>query len=536
MINFIEFAKPTTGNFLVDIISWLVTISTSITLGVVLFTVLLKLITLPFDFFSRASMRKNSLLMEEMRPELEKLQRQYADNKQLYNQKMMALYKKHGYSMFGACLPTILTLVIFIVAINGFTSYSKFQNQQYFYNMSLSYDNVIYAGMETDDTYITRDSDGKLIIDADALKDKLDKGETIPENIEVGIVEKGEETKTKWLTVTTTNAYVRYERLINSNGSLGASYEYYYIEDNIAIPMLATEENNYLTITREVDGEEVTYNYHEAKTVLYNEKIQKAYEKYLEETDDENVKPYAAFKDQYVIENTEADYIKDEHLVAFMNDIRQEKSAETFREENEQFLWIKNIWVTDSPTKHPVESSWENFKSAHGYSGDKALEAKDYDQLIAKLDFEKSAPNGYFILVVLTAGMSFLMQVVMGKSQKAQMELQTVDGQGAQTQKVMKWVMPIMMAIFSFMYTAAFSIYIIISNVLSIGTTYGINFIVDRKFKKKEKANPTKKVIRGRVYTPKEEPKQETKKEKKVKAEPPKADFLSGTADAKKKR
>ena len=119
-MNLINFAKPITGNILVDIILWLVSL-TGVVGGVVLFTLILKFITLPFDYFSRASMRKNSLKMEEMRPELEKLQKQYADNKDLYNQKMMALYKKNGYSMFGACLPTILTLFIFIVAINGFT-------------------------------------------------------------------------------------------------------------------------------------------------------------------------------------------------------------------------------------------------------------------------------------------------------------------------------------------------------------------------------------------------------------------------------
>ena len=139
----LNFTQPITNSFLVDIIIWLVKISSSIALGIILFTVILKLITLPFDFMSRASMRKNSLKMEEMRPELEKLQKQYADNKDLYNQKMMALYKKNGYSMFGACLPTILTLIIFIVAINAFTDYSKFQNKMDFYNMSQSYFGIL---------------------------------------------------------------------------------------------------------------------------------------------------------------------------------------------------------------------------------------------------------------------------------------------------------------------------------------------------------------------------------------------------------
>ena len=83
-------------DWLTSIITAIVTSVSSVMLGVVLFTLVLKVITLPLDYFSRASMRKSSLKMEEMRPELEKLQKQYANDKQLYQQKMMALYKKRG--------------------------------------------------------------------------------------------------------------------------------------------------------------------------------------------------------------------------------------------------------------------------------------------------------------------------------------------------------------------------------------------------------------------------------------------------------
>ena len=88
----IEFIQPGL-DWLGEIIKWLVQIGGSIAVGIILFTLVLKIITLPFDFFSRLSMRKNSLKMEEMRPELERLQKQYANDKVLYNQKMMALYK-----------------------------------------------------------------------------------------------------------------------------------------------------------------------------------------------------------------------------------------------------------------------------------------------------------------------------------------------------------------------------------------------------------------------------------------------------------
>ena len=108
--------------------------------------------------------RNNSIIMEEMRPELEKLQKQYADNKDLYNQKMMALYKKNGYSMMSSCLPTILTLVIFIVAINAFTNYSKWQNRMYFYDMSSAYNSVLYDGISADGAYIVKNEDGSIVV------------------------------------------------------------------------------------------------------------------------------------------------------------------------------------------------------------------------------------------------------------------------------------------------------------------------------------------------------------------------------------
>lgn len=486
----LNFTQPITNSFLVDIIIWLVKISSSIALGIILFTVILKLITLPFDFMSRASMRKNSLKMEEMRPELEKLQKQYADNKDLYNQKMMALYKKNGYSMFGACLPTILTLIIFIVAINAFTDYSKFQNKMDFYSMSQSYNNVLYAGFDIDDNYIVRNERGEIVVKDYELYTALEDTNSVKiENINVErtIVAEG----TSFITITTDGGYSKYKRSYtkNEDGSIKwGAIEVSAIEDANLIKnsSLASEENNFL---KNSNGD--------------------TYEQAL-----------AKLKDGETLT-----------VDAFINDIQSYMAALRYRQEQSSFLWIKNIWVTDSPTKHPVESNWETFRSTHSYSGNNIGES-GYAKLIAHLDEEVNAPNGYFILVILTAGLSLLSQIVMSKSQKAQMELQTVDGQGAQTQKIMTWMMPIMMAVFAFMYTSAFSIYIILSTVISMLTTFGINFIVDRKFKKEKKETETG-VIRGRVYTPKEEEK-EKKVEKKGNDDKVTGDFLSGTADKKK--
>lgn len=518
MIEIINFAPNGAGDIWINIILWLVSIS-SVVGAVVLFTILLKLVTLPFDFMSKWSMRKNSVKMEQMRPELEKLQKQYADNKDMYNQKMMALYKKNGYSMFGSCLPTILTLVFFIIAINGFQSYSGYQNRQYFYDMSVSYNNVAYAGLELDNEIISRKNDGKIDIDKDLLFEKGESKEVghIPYykngnfNFEI-VYDIGQPTAQEGgyllynLSLYTTNSYVYYTEsfIVKDDGILLAQKDdidwrgdvkYLVREEGLLIKNspLASKENNNLCMLR--NGDEISYD-----EVMNNEGM------------------------------TPEKFIKD---------IQQEKSAQTYRAEQASFLWIKNIWATDSPTAHPIQTDWQTFKTTHGYTanGEYEIGATAYSNLIAKLEYEKTAPNGYFILIILTIGITFLTQIIMSKAQKAQMELQTVNGQGAQTQKMMKWMMPIMMAIFAFMYTAAFSIYIVLSSVISLLTTLLINFLVDKKLQKEQNKKGTEKV-RGRIYVaeeqPKEQPKEKAKKNKDDKfAHASGSDFLSGTATKK---
>ena len=480
IINIINFTAPSTGNAFAKLIMWMVSVTSSVAAGVILFTLFLKLITLPFDFMSRFSMRKNSIKMEAMRPELEKLQQQYANDKNLYNQKMMALYKKNGYSMFGACLPTIITLVVFIIAINGFNAYSHYQNKQYFYDMSVAYNNAIYAGLEIDGEYVYVNDDGAITVNDAKISEKIESGDLIftPDGQSYQIII---ENNTDDFTVSTTNGYIKYKR---NKADIGQN----------KMPQISVISAN------------------------LNNPVNETYNNGLKNADGK----------------TYAEVSADVSATDFLSSIGSLKAAETFRSNGSGFLWVKNIWITDSPTKNPVKSDWASFKSDYGYDGfDIESEYAGYTKLIAGLKEEQSAPNGYFILVALTAISSLLTQFVIGRSQKAQMELQTVNGQGAQTQKIMMWMMPIMMAVFAFFYTAAFSLYIVLSSVISLFTTLAINYIADKKFK--PKAAEDDEVIRGRIYTPpkKEEPAKADKKFKK-KDKTLEDGFLSGLADKKK--
>ena len=654
----INFSQPVTGNFLVDIILWLVTTFGSVALGIVLFTVLLKLITLPFDFMSRRSMRKNSLLMEEMRPDLEKLQRQYAGNKELYNQKMMALYKKNGYSMWGSCLPTILTLVIFILAINSFTSYSQYQNKVYFYEMSKAHNSVIYDGFEETQNYISFSEDGKLIVEDSSLYDlvknssneittssgklileykhnengvnvRTEKGfikakviyNPLTEKTEVSeyvllednitadfvkdivndkifagfeldgtfikrdvngklvfensaLYNKGEDFKPDGkdyninvrvfdskLRVSTENGYVRYiigysldennnpvfdekgsfvlleDKMFNSVATQkeGFDFVYGFETDETFIKV----ENNQLVFDGKEMIEKVIKSVPEtnikiAKTDLgYTMYTENGYMQYFREVTDGEETSFNTIsfkvraeelKNNTTLLNNDDKKFSEVEVSAedFLNEISGRLSAEAYHKNKASFLWVKNIWVSDSAHEHPV-LEYEKFVSTvstqgsgcgcacdcsgacdGGVNKEVPITEKEYNRLTSQLTEEKNQPNGFYILCILSAGISLVMQLVMTKSQKAQLELQTVDGQGAQSQKMMTWMMPIMMAIFSFLYTSAFSIYIIVSSIISIGTTFAINAIVDSKYKKKA---PAKQVIRGRVYSPKQEEK-----------------------------
>jgi YidC/Oxa1 family membrane protein insertase len=103
---------------------------------VILFTLFLKVLTSPFDLWQKKITRVNAKKMEAMKPQLDKINKQYANNRELLMQKQRELYKKHKYSAFASCLPMIITLVIFIVVFSGFNSAVRYHNAKTFEDLS----------------------------------------------------------------------------------------------------------------------------------------------------------------------------------------------------------------------------------------------------------------------------------------------------------------------------------------------------------------------------------------------------------------
>ncbi len=128
MISFLAALEVPDLNWIGNIVAALYNLVGSYGWTVVLFTVILKVITLPLDFWQRSSAKKNAIKMQQMKPMMEKIDKAYGANVKGAQQEKQKLMKKFGYSMFSSCLPTLVTLVVFIVMFSGLTSYSSHSN------------------------------------------------------------------------------------------------------------------------------------------------------------------------------------------------------------------------------------------------------------------------------------------------------------------------------------------------------------------------------------------------------------------------
>jgi YidC/Oxa1 family membrane protein insertase len=78
--------------------------------AIILLTLLLKLLMLPFTLYGEKNMRKGA----EIQQKLAYLQKKYKDNQEMFEQARAELIKKHGVPGLAGCLPLLLTLPILI--------------------------------------------------------------------------------------------------------------------------------------------------------------------------------------------------------------------------------------------------------------------------------------------------------------------------------------------------------------------------------------------------------------------------------------
>lgn len=78
--------------------------------ALIIFTIIIKLLILPLNLKSQKSMVKQQKLM----PQLQELQKKYANDKEKLNKEMMELYQANGANPASGCLPMLLQFPIII--------------------------------------------------------------------------------------------------------------------------------------------------------------------------------------------------------------------------------------------------------------------------------------------------------------------------------------------------------------------------------------------------------------------------------------
>ncbi len=357
--------------------------------SIIIFTIALKIVLSPLDFWQRKVQRDSTKKQQEMQPLVEKLQKQYANNKQVLNQKTMELYKKNNYNVVGSCVSMlvnfVLTLFIFFTLFYGLTGMAQ---------------NKIY--------------------------DQYQKLET--------------------------NFTTEYSTKFGTENTIDAVWA------------------NYLA---KVDAEESN-----ARAKLAEEGI----------TEPTAEQVYA--KQKELVQNSE-------DVQAILNN-----EASYYNTIKESWLWIDSIWRPDTyvsgfPDYNSYKSS-SALTSRHEYKevADSNITDEEknaifkkwedqYNFITANIQKQHSSWNGYFILSILAALITYLS---ISYSQRTSLKRKKSQAQAPQQQgsmKIMKFLMPIIMVFFTLSYSAAFAIYIVTNQIMS----FIISIIALSIFSRKDKDN-----------------------------------------------
>lgn len=172
--------------------------------------------------------------------------------------------------------------------------------------------------------------------------------------------------------------------------------------------------------------------------------------------------------------------------------LAEEETADFYLNNLESFLWIKNIYKAESPLTSPVFTKDEitNYLNAYYSEDERALEdeygyeGQIFDYVASGLNNRDVGVNGYFILVILAVASSFLSIFLSNRLMKG-----TQAGGG----KMMYFIMPLILGIFTLMYTSLFAIYIIVGQLIMIALSPLNNLIVKKWAAASEKKKEIKK-------------------------------------------
>ena len=204
------------------------------------------------------------------------------------------------------------------------------------------------------------------------------------------------------------------------------------------------------------------------------------------------------------------DELKDEF------DAVQAAVALKYEEIKDSWLWVDNIWRPDTYVSgFPNFADFNGMANVNGHlpgdenKGNREYIQMTYDVITADVQGSYSSWNGYFILVVLSGVVTYLsLRITQGSSKKKQATFKPVNNSVKQINPqantaqnangamgIMKFIMPVVMIIFTFSYSAAFALYIVTNSAMATIISFVSMKIFDKMDKNKELKNKDNKKI-----------------------------------------
>ena len=223
----------------------------------------------------------------------------------------------------------------------------------------------------------------------------------------------------------------------------------------------------------------------------------KCHEKITDGKEDEiNLDEIAGTTEHQNLEYYKKLYNDFNELVETVTNTASKEVVNKWNEIKSSWLWVDNIWVNDATIyPFPTYDNLVSFAKNGGYTDyvQNNIDHEQYNVISAIVNTKAGrTKNGYFILAILAGLVTYLSQYIAElnnrlKNKKAkELANATMDGSMQVSMKIMKFAMPVVMIVFVLQSSASFGIYILASNIASIGFGQISNLIVNKITHKKQ--------------------------------------------------
>ena len=139
-------------SFIGTLLAWFYGLSGDYSIAIVLLTLLVMLAFTPLTLKGTRSM----MAMQELQPEIKRLQAKHKSDRQKLNEEMMALYQARGVNPLGGCLPSLVQIPVFMILYRVIIGITKIDGQTgNFQANNLPKDSEMYADLSSTDEMLS---------------------------------------------------------------------------------------------------------------------------------------------------------------------------------------------------------------------------------------------------------------------------------------------------------------------------------------------------------------------------------------------